>query len=45
MARKIKESQKITSVTTIQSTGYLALRDFDFASTISKEMEGLDAFF
>lgn len=45
MARKIKETQEITSITTIQPTGYLMLRDFDFASTISKEMDGLNAFF
>lgn len=45
MARKIKESQEITSITTIEPTGYLMLRDFDFASTISKEMDGLNAFF
>lgn len=45
MARKTKETQETTSITTVQSTGYLALRDFNFASTISKEMEGLNAFF
>lgn len=27
------------------ATGYLALRDFDFNSTISEEMDGLNAFF
>lgn len=45
MARKAREPQEITSITTAQSTGYLALREFDFSSTISKEMEGLHAFF
>ena len=45
MARKAKETQEIMPITTAQPTGYLALQDFDFASTISKEMEGLDAFF
>ena len=42
MARKAKETQEIA---TIQPTGYLALRDFDFSSVISEEMEGLNAFF
>ena len=45
MARRAKETQETTSITTVQPTGYLALRDFDFTSTISKEMEGLNAFF
>lgn len=45
MARKAKESKETMPVTTVQPTGYLALRDFDFASIISKEMDGLDAFF
>lgn len=45
MARKAKESKETMPVTTVQPTGYLALRDFDFASTISKEMDGLNAFF
>ena len=45
MARKAKETQEITSITTKQPTGFLALRDFDFSSVISEEMEGLNAFF
>lgn len=45
MARKAKEIQEITSITTKQPTGFLALRDFDFSSVISEEMEGLSAFF
>ena len=45
MARKAKEIQEITSITTKQPTGFLALRDFDFSSVISEEMEGLNAFF
>ena len=45
MARKAKEIQEITSITTKQATGFLALRDFDFSSVISEEMEGLNAFF
>lgn len=32
-------------ITMEPATGYLALRDFDFNSTISEEMEGLNAFF
>ncbi len=42
MARKAKET---TSITTVQPIGFLALRDFDFSSVISEEMEGLNAFF
>ena len=45
MARKANETQELTSITTKQPTGFLALREFDFASIISKEMEGLNAFF
>lgn len=45
MARKARETQEIMPITTVQPTGYLTLRDFDFASTISKELEGLNAFF
>ena len=45
MARKVKETQDTTAITPLQPAGYLTLRDFDFASTISKEMEGLNAFF
>ena len=45
MARKAKETQEITSIITKQPTDFLALRDFDFSSVISEEMEGLNAFF
>ena len=38
--RKAKETQEITSITTKQPTGFLALRDFDFSSVICGSVWG-----
>lgn len=43
MAKKTTEG--IRTVATIEPTGYLALRDFDFSEAITEEMDGLEAVF
>lgn len=42
MAKEVKETK---SVATSEATGYLSLGEFDFQTTISEEMDGLNTFF
>ena len=40
---KVKEETK--SITNIDSNGYLALKEFDFNTVVSEEMDGLNTVF
>ena len=40
-----KAATEIRTVATVEPTGYLALKDFDFHEVVASEMEGLEAVF